>query len=503
MTHFFNLRVALAILLASAVGIASAQDRPGAGASPSEQHQAGGKGVLRLLPADAVTDHSIDTPRGNLAYTATAGTLAFYDQSGEQSASVFYTAYVAKNAPPNRPLTFVFNGGPGAGSAFLHLGLVGPRVLDFGPDYHDAARATLRDNPDTWLAFTDLVLIDPVGTGWSRAAKADDAKHFWNVRSDADAMAKAIALYVAKNNRASSPKYLFGESYGGFRAAKVARTLQSDQGIAISGIVMLSPLLEGWLTFGDDQSALHAALQLPSLAAAELERRHAFSPDALSAAEKFAMSDYLTTLAGPPPKGESAISFYDRVARISGLPVDAVTQARGFAANAYVKTLRSAENKIVSHYDAAFAVDDPHPERRSARAPDPILDAVSRAYGGAMASYARNELGFKTEMTYALLAGDVTSHWDWQGGRVQASAEDDLRVLLAYGPSFRLMIAHGYSDMITPYAMTRYIIDHMPAFDPPGRVQLKLYRGGHMLYLDPESRKAFSADAAAFYRGGE
>jgi carboxypeptidase C (cathepsin A) len=148
-------------------------------------------------------------------------------------------------------------------------------------------------------------------------------------------------------------------------------------------------------------------------------------------------------------------------------------------------------------------VDDPYPERRSSRAPDPILDVVSRAYGGAMASYARNELGFKTEMTYALLAGDVTGHWDWQGGRIQASAEDDLRVLLAYGPSFRLLIAHGYSDMITPYAMTRYILDHLPAFDPPGRAQLKLYRGGHMIYLDPESRKAFSADAAAFYRVAE
>ena len=491
------MRLALAIVLAGAIGAATAQEQPGR----SEQRDA--KGVLRLLPADSVTEHSIDTPRGKLAYTATAGTLAFFDQSGDQSASVFYTAYVAKNAPPNRPLTFVFNGGPGAASAFLHLGLVGPRILDFGPDANDAARASLRDNPDTWLAFTDLVLIDPIGTGWSRAVKSDDAKHFWSVRSDADAMAKAIALYVAKNNRAGSPKYLFGESYGGFRAAKVARALQSDQGIIISGIVMLSPLLEGWLTFGDDQSALHAALQLPSLAAAELEHKHAFSPDALAAAEKFAMTDYLTTLAGAPPKGEAAKAFYERVAKISGLPVDAVTQARGFAANAYVKTLRSAESKVVSRYDATFAVDDPYPERRSSRAPDPILDAVTRAYGGAMASYARNELGFKTEMTYALLAGDVTNHWDWQGGRVQASAKEDLRVLLAYGPSFRLMIAHGYSDMITPYAMTRYILDHMPAFDPPGRVQLKLYRGGHMLYLDPQSRNAFSADAALFYRGGE
>ena len=498
------LRVALAIVLSGVLSASAAQDaaKERAQTNSAERHEPG-KGVLRLLPADAVTEHSIDTPSGNLAYTATAGTLAFYDQSGDQSASVFYTAYIAKNAQPNRPLTFVFNGGPGAASAFLHLGLVGPRILDFGPGTHDPAHAVLRDNPDTWLAFTDLVLIDPVGTGWSRAVKSDDAKHFWSIRSDADAMAKAIALYVAKNNRAGSPKYLFGESYGGFRAAKVARALQNDQGIVTSGIVMLSPLLEGWLTFGDDQSALQAALQLPSLAAAELERKHAFSLDALAAAEKFAMTDYLVTLAGAQPKGEAATAFYERVAKVSGLPVDAVTQARGFAANAYVKTLGAADGKIVSRYDATFAVDDPFPERRSSRSPDPILDGISRAYGGAMASYARNELGFKTEMTYTLLAGDATGHWDWQGGRVQASTEDDLRVLLAYGPSFRLLIAHGYSDMITPYAMTRYILDHMPAFDPPGRAQLRLYHGGHMLYLDPESRKAFTADAAAFYRVSE
>lgn len=504
MTLSFLHRLVLAVMLAGTLHSASAQEAAKSRApAAATERQEPAKGLLRLLPADAVTEHSIDTPRGKLAYTATAGTLAFYDQSGEQTASVFYTAYVAKNGVSNRPVTFAFNGGPGAASAFLHLGLVGPRILDFGPDAHDAARAALRDNPDTWLAFTDLVLIDPSGTGWSRAVKADDAKHFWSVKSDADAMAKAIALYIARNNRAGSPKYLFGESYGGFRAAKTARALQRDQGITINGIVMLSPLLEGWLTFGDDSSALHAALQLPSLAAAELERKHAFTPEALAAAEKFAMSDYLVALAGAPPKGDAANTFYSRVAQMTGVPLDAVKQSRGFAANAYVKNLRASEGKVVSRYDAAFAVDDPYPELRSSRGPDPILDAITRGYGGAMANYARNELGFKTEMTYSLLAGDVTSHWDWQGGRVQASVEDDLRILLAFGPSFRLLVAHGYSDMVTPYAMTRYLLDHMPAFDPPGRVQLKLYRGGHMLYLDPDSRKAFSADAAAFYRDKE
>ena len=349
-------RLALAIVLAGALGFAAAQekpqDKPQEKPARAEQHETG-KGVLRLLPADAVTEHSIDTAQGKLAYTATAGTLAFYDQSGEQSAAVFYTAYVAKGAGQNRPLTFVFNGGPGAASAFLHLGLVGPRILDLGPDGRDAATAQLRDNPDTWLAFTDLVLIDPIGTGWSRTVKPDDGKQFWSIRSDADSIAKAIALYVTKNNRAASPKYLFGESYGGFRAAKVARALQRDQGIVISGIVMLSPMLEGWLTFGDDESALRAALQLPSLAAAELERKNAFNPAALAEAEKFAMTDYLVTMAGAPPQGAAGKAFYERVAQISGLPLDVVTQARGFVENAFVKNLRS-DGKIVSRYDADF-----------------------------------------------------------------------------------------------------------------------------------------------------
>jgi len=211
----------------------------------------------------------------------------------------------------------------------------------------------------------------------------------------------------------------------------------------------------------------------------------------------------LTTMAGPPPQGDAGKAFFQRVAQITGLPVDVVTQARGFVSTAYMKSLRAADGKIVSRYDASFAADDPYPESRSSHGGDPILDGVTRAYGGAMASYARNELGFKTEMTYALLASDVTSGWDWKGGRLQASAEDDLRTLLAYGPSFRLLIAHGVSDMVTPYGMTRYVLDHMPPLDPPGRVGLKLYRGGHMVYLDAQSRKAFSADAAAFYRGAE
>jgi carboxypeptidase C (cathepsin A) len=469
-----------------------------AGQDPNA-HQQNPPGVLALLPSDSVTDHAIDLPSGKLAYTATAGTFALFDQSGERSAQIFYTAFVAKSSnTAARPVTFVFNGGPGAASAFLNLGVVGPRIAQFGPDGRDGSKVRLIDNPETWLAFTDLVLIDPVGTGWSRAAKPDGARGFWSVHSDAQSMAKVIALYVAKNGRASSPKFILGESYGGFRAAKVARVLQSEQGIVASGVLLLSPTLEGAFQFGGDRFALGAALQLPSLAAAELERQGAFSKAALAEAEHFALTDYLATLAGPPPQGDAAKSFYGRVAKTTGLPVEAIAQANGFIHDAYVKSFEAGSHKIVSHYDVTFAVDDPYPTSPVPRGPDPILDTLVRAYGGAFVGYARDELGFKTEMSYNLLAGDIAGKWDWESGHGQPSVNDDLRVLLALTPSFRLLIAHGYSDMVTPYAVSRYVLDHLPPFE--GRATLKLYRGGHMFYLDPNSRKAFSADARAVYQ---
>jgi carboxypeptidase C (cathepsin A) len=397
-------------------------------------------------------------------------------------------------------VTFAFNGGPGAASAYLHLGLAGPRIADFGPEGRDGANARLTDNPDTWLAFTDLVFIDPIGTGWSRTVKPDDAKSYYNVRTDAQVIAKAVALYAAKNARSASPKYLLGESYGGFRAVKVARALQRDQGIVPAGIIAVSPLLEGSLQFGANRFALGAALQLPSLAAAELERRHAFSPQALADAERFAMTDYLTTLAGTQPQGDAARAFYQRVADLTGLPLDVVVRNRGFVRDAYAKHLREKAGEVVSAYDVGFAVPDPFPESDSARNDDAVLDGFTRALGGLFAGYARNELGFKTEMTYELLASDISHKWDWQGESMgRASVTSDIRELLAINSGFRLVVAHGTSDLVTPYMVSRYVVTHLPPAGPAERVQLKLYRGGHMFYLTPGSREAFSKEMRGFY----
>ena len=498
--------VTLALLVAGAATLASAQERgqqprrqPTTEQRATEQRPADARdGVLRLLPPDSVTEHTVTLPGRTLAYTATAGTLSLFDQSGERSAAIYYTAYVAKDVP-GRPVTFAFNGGPGAASAFLTLGLVGPRITELPGN--DASAARLTDNPDTWLAFSDLVMIDPVGTGWSRPAKADGGSAFYGVRSDAQSLAKVITLYLAKNGRSDSPKYLLGESYGGFRAAKVAQTLQREQGVAVSGIVMVSPLIEGGLIFGGRGFALGAALRLPSLAAAELERRGAFTPEAQAEAERFARGEYLTMLAGPRPEGETARQFYARVAQVTGLPEHVVARSRGYIRDSYVKQLRAGEGKIVSRYDATFAAPDPYPDEPNARGPDPLLDGLTRAYGGTFAIHARDELGFKTDMTYILLASDISGKWDWEGGRGNASVSDDLRELLALIPSFRLLVAHGYSDMVTPYAASHYVLDQLPEIGESGRTQLQVYRGGHMFYIDAGSRRAFSAEARAFYQG--
>lgn len=483
-------RLLLLSLLSLALGMVPARaDSPRDG-GPAQ-------GILDLLPADAVTRHVLKTEDGDLPYQATAGTIAIRGQDGKISAKVFYTAYVARTGG-KRPLTFAFNGGPGAASAYLHLGFAGPRIVDFGPSGSDGATAILKDNPESWLRFTDLVFIDPVGTGWSRAA--GNGSEFYGIGQDADAIAKVIALYVQRTDRAGAAKYLLGESYGGFRAAKVASALKERQGILISGIVMVSPLIEAALIFGGADDPLGAALQLPSIAAAELERKKAFDPEAVAEAEEFAMSGYLVGLAGAPPKGREADIFYDRIADLTGVDRATVERMRGFIGDVITKT---KDGKIASPYDASYTVPDPYPGTNASHADDPILDGYTRAYGSFFASYARNELNYPCEMTYSLLSLDVNRRWEWKEGRdgtrADASATDDIRELLATIPSFRLMVMHGYSDVLTPYGASRYVLDHLPLDLAEGRTTLSLYRGGHMFYTRPGSFRAATMDAKAFY----
>jgi carboxypeptidase C (cathepsin A) len=494
--HIRHIIALLSALLFTAAPVQSQQSGSSGQAAPS--------GIFGLIPPDSVTEHSLKRHTGMLPYSTTAGTFDIFGQNGERSAKIFYTAYVAKDQTIGRPLTFVFNGGPGAASAYLHLGLVGPRILEFGEDQNDGTQPSLSDNPDSWLAFTDLVLIDPVGSGWSRAASNDEAKSFYGVRQDAESLAKVIALYTQHNGRLPSPKYLLGESYGGFRAAKVASALKESQGILVAGIVMISPMIEGRFLWGADDDPLTAALRLPSLAAALLERKNTFNSNLVREAEHFAMTEYLVALAGPSPQGNSAEGLYARVAALTGIPQQQVARAHGFIGGVYTKQ-SAGEGRIVSPYDAANTVVDAYPEAATSQNDDPILDGFTRAYGAAFSAYARDELGFKTDMTYTLLSEEVNGRWEWNSGRdganrASATAAIDIRDLLSVIPQFRVMVAHGYSDVLIPYGFSKYVLDHIPPALGAGRLELNLYRGGHMFYTAPASRAAFSQDARTFYR---
>ena len=321
------------------------------------------------------------------------------------------------------------------------------------------------------------------------------------MRRDAEVLAKAIALYVANNSRSASPKYLLGESYGGFRAAKVARALHVEQGIVATGIVMVSPMLETALQWAGASNALGAALHFPSIAASELDRTRTYTPDKMAEIERFALHDYLPALAGPRPAGEQAKAFYGRLAQMTGLPYETVERSRGYVRGAYLQQLR-AKGKIASSYDGAFLAPDPYPESAGRRGGDPVLDGFTRALSGAFTGYARDELGFATEMTYVLLADGVAGKWDWGDRRHPPGAGDDLRVLLSLDPSFRLLVAHGRSDLVTPHGVSRYVLDSIPPIGAPDRVALKLHRGGHMFYFDAAARKAFTKEAAEFYGKG-
>jgi carboxypeptidase C (cathepsin A) len=284
---------------------------------------------------------------------------------------------------------------------------------------------------------------------------------------------------------------------------KVARALQNDQGIVVGGVIMVSPLIEGGYVFGGgDRHSLGCAMQLPSIVAAELERNQAFTPQAIAEAERFAFSEYVATLAGSPPKGDAAQNFYGRVAGMTGLPADLVARSRGCVRNAYLKHRRESQREILSLYDATIGSPDPFPESDNRRGPDPVLEGFTRALGGAFVGYARDHLGFKTDITYAVLNGDVNGKWEWDRGSrgTPPSISDDIREFLSLNPSFRLMVVHGYSDLVTPYGVTRYVLDHLPELGEPERVQLKVYPGGHMFYFAERARSSFFGDAKTFYQ---
>ncbi len=459
------------------------------------------------VPADQVTHHRFKAGGAEAAFTATAGTLPLISTKGGQQASVFYVAYTRDGAAGDtRPLTFVFNGGPGASSAYLHLGAIGPRVVEFGSDGQaPALPVRLIDNPDSWLDLTDLVFVDPVGTGYSQpTGSSDDAgKKFYGVREDLEALAAFINLYLKRTNRMNSPKYLVGESYGGFRAARLPGLLAEERSITIAGVFLISPVIEFSLLSGNEFEPLPFALRLPSYAAARIERTGHLEPVALAEVERFALGPYLAALVATPRDPAVTKSINADVARYTGLPEDLVARYDSrIPAGVFTKQARISDKQVLSRYDASVAGLDPYPESSNTRS-DPVYDGLRTVLAAAVQDHFTGTLGIKTDQAYRISTGELLRQWNWRsgmrGGGGYVGAADSLREALADNPRLKVTVAHGMTDLVTPYLTSRFVLDRLPSSLTDGRVSFNLYAGGHMMYLRAVSRARLHADAAKLY----
>jgi carboxypeptidase C (cathepsin A) len=451
--------------------------------------------------ADSVTQHTIILGGQPLSYKATAGTLPLTGPKGEIAAKIFYVSYTADAGGQGRPITFAFNGGPGAASAFLHLGAIGPRIVPFQENgAAPVLPVQLADNPDSWLAFTDLVFIDPVGTGYSRATGgADGAKAYWGVDKDINSLAEAVRLYLSRNGRDLSPVYLAGESYGGFRAAELADRLLA-MGFQLQGAVMISPALEFSMLRGDDYTLLPLTFALPSLTAANSEIRGGPGAplDAVREAEIFARSAYLVHLAEGLNRDGAVISA---LSKFTGLDPEIIARQHGrVPAQVFLREYLKQNGRVLSHYDAAVSVPVPRPTERYPF--DPILDGAIAALAPAASSYIAKELGFHTSLEYHLLNREVSGHWDFglkPGQQGFAGSLEELEKARVRKPNLKIMIAHGYTDLVTPYSMSRYLVSQLRPIDGTVPIEIRVYRGGHMMYLRAASRTALTGDVRGIF----
>jgi carboxypeptidase C (cathepsin A) len=473
------------------------------------------------LPAQVETRHTIDLPGdlpGNLPghpldYRAVAETIGLTDQKGEAVASIYTVSYLADMpAGTQRPVAFVFNGGPGAASVFLHLGALGPRIIETpASGAVPSPPVRLIDNPSTWLRFTDLVFVDPVGTGFSsgKGKEENPDKPFWNVHSDLDSLGAVVRRWLSRHDRWGAPVFLVGESYGGLRAAALTKSLERDVGISVSGLVLISPALDVAVLHPDISNALAPAFALPSYAATAAALSGAESDaEAGAAAERFALSDYLVGLAGLKGIPAAGDPFIARVAALIGLPDDIVRRERGRVSNGvFARELRRAQGEILSLYDATVARAtgaDPADDN----AGDPVLDPAIAAYTAAFDSYAPDALGYRTEQPYRVLPREVSRQWNWDAARGAGGdaggglglALSSLEDTLLLHPRTRLLIVNGRYDLVTPYLASRWLIDQLAV---PAAVRaaigLRVYEGGHMMYMRPGSRAALAIDAADIF----
>ena len=467
--------------------------------------------IAKLLDEPlSVTKHSTRVGGQQLNYTVTTGFMPLRnDKTGEIEAKIFFIAYTLDkvNDPSRRPLMFSFNGGPGSASVWLHMGAIGPRrvkMLDNGflppPPYE------MEDNQQTWLTDTDLVFIDPVGTGYSRAMKPELAKNYFGLRGDIESVGEFIRLYLGRYERWSSPLFLVGESYGTTRASGLSDYL-FEHGIGLNGILLISTVMNFQTIRFADNNDLPLALILPSYATTAWYHKK-LSPEMQSKsvkqiaqeAENFATNEYMPAMMRVDRlSAQEKDALATKFSSYTGLSKDFV-ERNNFRVELgeFMKELLRDQRRTIGRLDSRFTGIDRDAAGENAES-DPSMNAIRPPYTAVFNDYIRRDLDFKSDLKYYILGGGITSPWNWNVNNGYADTSMPLKDAMAKNPYMKIFVGCGYYDMATPFFAAEHTVSAMN-LDPTLRpnITFNYYDAGHMMYIDKTSLKKLKDDASAF-----
>ncbi|MDE1175467.1 MAG: peptidase S10 [Edaphobacter sp.] len=509
----FGGAVLLALLAGTAVAqTAKADDKPAAKEAKDDA------GIPIPPETNTTTKHDLTVGGRTIHYTATAGNLLIRDEQGKANASLFYVAYTEDGVDArNRPVTFFYNGGPGAATIWLHMGSFGPvRVVTQAPEATAPAPYSYVPNEHSLLDKSDLVFIDAPMCGFSRAVGKGTIKDFAGTDQDIAAFRKFIERYITANQRWSSPKFLFGESYGTTRSAGLVAALQND-GVSFNGVVLLSSILN--YSIRNPGYDIENIGYFPSYAAIAYYYKKVKAPGSLAEwvqqAREFARGPYAQALAQGDRISKAELdSVAAKVAAFTGLNVNYVKEARlRISASRFRKELMRGDDRTLGRYDARFLGWDVD-EAGETPGYDPSDTGISGAFVGAFHDYLERELKYMSQETYYTSGPGVNGAWDFkhkpsggQGGRGDQANPDtamDLADAMRKNPKLKVFSANGYFDLATPFFATEYDLSHMSLPEPlVGNVSFGYYPAGHMVYLNVEALRELKADMVKFYASAQ
>jgi carboxypeptidase C (cathepsin A) len=492
---------ALALVLAAAPALA--QDKPADDKKPAAPAEA-------RVPQVRTTQHQGTFGGQRMRYSATIGETILKGEDGTPKAAVVTTAYVAEPRNPNRPVTFLFNGGPGSGSVWLQMGAFGPKRVAIPSDARDDSGPPypLLDNPDALLDVTDMVFIDPPGTGFSHLIGKTDPKDYYGVTADAKAVAEVIRRWLNDNGRWNSPKYLGGESYGTTRTAAVVNQLEAStyNDVALNGLLLISTVLDFAAGADTPGNELSYITNLPSMAATALFHGKASAPSTeqfVEEARQFATGAYAAALLkGQKLPGEERAAIRRQLARFTGLSETYLEQAdlRVTPGRFYKELLRD-RGLTVGRLDSRYTGRD-YDNAGEIYDNDPSFYGIDAGYTAAVNAWQRGALGFKTDREYQSISG-IGSQWDWRiGGRddnAYLNVTPYIGKAMRENSGLRVFVAQGYYDFATPFFAAEYALSRTGI--PQDRIVWRYYGAGHMMYVRDEDRVKLSRDVRAFIRG--